>query len=144
EPDALRLFHPMPGVMKKMVNRVANVLPEGVRGKSFLERGSTPLSERYIGNAKMFEENEKEKLLTTYYQNEHYQKITKPFYQNVKRDNPVNQMQYIDIQTWLRGDILLKADKMTMANALELRVPFLDKEVFNVAREIPVHEKIAD
>ncbi|MFP3441794.1 hypothetical protein R0K18_29085, partial [Pantoea sp. SIMBA_133] len=71
--------------MKKMVNRVANVLPEGVRGKSFLERGSTPLSERYIGNAKMFEENEKEKLLTTYYQNEHYQKITKPFYQNVKR-----------------------------------------------------------
>jgi asparagine synthase (glutamine-hydrolysing) len=130
--------------MKKMVNRVANVLPEGVRGKSFLERGSTPLSERYIGNAKMFEENEKEKLLTTYYQNEHYQKITKPFYQNVKRDNPVNQMQYIDIQTWLRGDILLKADKMTMANALELRVPFLDKEVFRVAREIPVNEKIAD
>lgn len=144
EPDALRLFQPMPGVMKKMVNRVANVLPEGMRGKSFLERGSTPLSERYIGNAKMFEESEKEKLLTTYYQNEHYQKITKPFYQNVKRDNPVNQMQYIDIQTWLRGDILLKADKMTMANALELRVPFLDKEVFRVAREIPVHEKIAD
>ncbi|MCA0989738.1 asparagine synthase (glutamine-hydrolyzing) [Pseudalkalibacillus hwajinpoensis] len=144
EPDSLRLFQPMPGVMKKMVNRVANVMPEGVRGKSFLERGSTPLSERYIGNAKMFEENEKKKLLTTYYENEHYQKITKPFYQNVKRDNPVNQMQYIDIQTWLRGDILLKADKMTMANALELRVPFLDKEVFKVAREIPVHEKIAD
>ncbi len=144
EPDALRLFKPVPLLMKKMVNRVAGVFPEGMKGKSFLERGSTPLSERYIGNAKMYEEIEKRKLLTTYYENEYYQKITKPYYQNVKHENPVNQMQYIDIQTWLRGDILLKADKMTMANALELRVPFLDKEVFRVAREIPVHEKIAD
>ncbi|TKD72103.1 asparagine synthase (glutamine-hydrolyzing) [Pseudalkalibacillus hwajinpoensis] len=144
EPSSLRLFKPMPTIMKRMVNQVASVLPEGMRGKSFLERGSTPLSERYIGNAKMFEEEEKEKLLTTYFENEHYQKITKPFYQNVKRENPVNQMQYVDIQTWLRGDILLKADKMTMANALELRVPFLDKEVFRVAREIPIDEKIAD
>ena len=92
----------------------------------------------------MYEESEKRQLLKTYYENEYYQKITKPYFQNVKRENPVNQMQYIDIQTWLRGDILLKADKMTMANALELRVPFLDKEVFRIAREIPVHEKIAD
>ena len=144
EPNSLRYFNPMPIIMKRMVNQVASVLPQGIRGKSFLERGSTPLSERYIGNAKMFEEKEKEQLLTTYFENENYQKITKPFYQNVKRENPVNQMQYVDIQTWLRGDILLKADKMTMANALELRVPFLDKEVFRVAREIPIHEKIND
>lgn len=144
EPDALRMFQPMPNSLKRMINRVATVLPEGMRGKSFLDRGSTPLSERYIGNAKMFEENEKEKLLKTYHPKEHYQKITKPFYNNVSSDHPVNQMQYIDIQTWLRGDILLKADKMTMANALELRVPFLDKEVFKVASEIPVNEKIAD
>ncbi|MDP4550565.1 asparagine synthase (glutamine-hydrolyzing) [Alkalihalobacillus macyae] len=144
EPSSLRYFTPMPTIMKRMVNQVASVLPEGMRGKSFLERGSTPLSERYIGNAKMFEEKEKEQLLTTYFENENYQKITKPFYQNVKREDPVNQMQYVDIQTWLRGDILLKADKMTMANALELRVPFLDKEVFRVAREIPIREKIND
>ncbi|WP_394172982.1 asparagine synthase (glutamine-hydrolyzing) [Guptibacillus hwajinpoensis] len=144
EPSSLRYFNPMPTIMKRVFNQVASVLPEGMRGKSFLERGSTPLSERYIGNAKMFEEKEKEQLLTTYFENENYQKITKPFYQNVKREGPVNQMQYIDIQTWLRGDILLKADKMTMANALELRVPFLDKEVFRVAREIPIREKIND
>lgn len=50
-------------------------------------------------------------------------------------------MQYIDIHTWMRGDILLKADKMTMAHSLELRVPFLDKEVFNVASTIPTHLK---
>ncbi|MCA0987572.1 asparagine synthase (glutamine-hydrolyzing) [Guptibacillus algicola] len=144
EPDALRMFQPVPKGLKQMINRVATVLPEGMKGKSFLERGSTDLSKRYIGNAKMFEEKEKSRLLRTYHPTETYQKITKPFYQTVASDHPVNQMQYIDIQTWLRGDILLKADKMTMANALELRVPFLDKEVFNVAREIPVHEKIAD
>jgi asparagine synthase (glutamine-hydrolysing) len=44
--------------------------------------------------------------------------------------------------TWLRGDILVKADKMTMANSLELRVPFLDPEVFRVASTIPLQEKI--
>ena len=47
------------------------------------------------------------------------------------------RMQYIDIHTWMRGDILLKADRVTMAHSLELRVPFLDKEVFEVASKIP-------
>ncbi|WP_377889981.1 asparagine synthase (glutamine-hydrolyzing) [Alkalihalobacillus sp. R86527] len=144
EPEALRMFEPVPKGLKQMINRVATVLPEGMKGKSFLERGSTALSERYIGNAKMFEEKEKARILKTYNPTETYQKITKPFYHHVASDHPVNQMQYIDIQTWLRGDILLKADKMTMANALELRVPFLDKEVFSVASEIPVNEKIAN
>ena len=46
-------------------------------------------------------------------------------------------MQHIDLFTWLRGDILVKADKMTMANSLELRVPFLDPEVFAVASRLP-------
>ncbi len=53
-------------------------------------------------------------------------------------------MQYVDMHTWMRGDILLKADRMTMAHSLELRVPFLDKEVMNVASQIPVDYKIAN
>jgi asparagine synthase (glutamine-hydrolysing) len=51
-------------------------------------------------------------------------------------------MQHLDLFTWLRGDILVKADKMTMANSLELRAPFLDTEVFRVANQIPLAEKI--
>ena len=51
-------------------------------------------------------------------------------------------MQYIDINFWLIGDILLKADKMSMAHSLEVRVPFLDKVVFNVARTIPTKYKV--
>src|SRR5690606_304012 len=58
--------------------------------------------------------------------------------------DPVDRMQYIDIHTWMRGDILLKADKMTMAHSLELRVPFLDKEVFKVASRIPTSLKTAE
>ncbi|KGX86760.1 asparagine synthase (glutamine-hydrolyzing) [Pontibacillus litoralis] len=144
EPESLKMFESMPGAMKGLLAKVANVMPEGVKGKSFLERGTTPLRNRYIGNAKMFEEAEKKQLLKDYHPNSTYQSITKKLYNQAESYHPVNQMQYIDIHTWMRGDILLKADKMTMANSLELRVPFLDKEVFNVAREIPVDLKIAD
>ncbi|WP_163527884.1 asparagine synthase (glutamine-hydrolyzing) [Halobacillus ihumii] len=144
ESESLKAFDSMPPVVKKALQKVAHMLPEGVRGKSFLERGTTPLKDRYIGNAKMFEEREKENLLKQFSKDSTYQSLTKSLYENVENDHPVHQMQYVDIHTWLRGDILLKADKMTMANSLELRVPFLDKEVFNVARELPVASKIAD
>jgi asparagine synthase (glutamine-hydrolysing) len=144
EPESLRMFDSIPGPAKALLNRVAKVLPEGVRGKSFLERGTTPLKDRYIGNAKMFEKHDLQKLLKSYDDSISYQQLTAPLYENVKNESLVDQMQYIDIHTWLRGDILLKADKMTMAHSLELRVPFLDKEVFRVAREIPEDLKIAN
>ncbi|MBO8156698.1 MAG: asparagine synthase (glutamine-hydrolyzing) [Bacillaceae bacterium] len=144
EPESLKVFQSIPGPAKDLLKRVAHVLPEGVKGKSFLERGTTPLHERYIGNAKMFEEHEKANLLKHYDANVTYQDLTSPLYRQVQGEDPVSQMQYIDIHTWLRGDILLKADKMTMAHSLELRVPFLDKEVFRVAREIPSTDKIAN
>ncbi|MBO0817711.1 MAG: asparagine synthetase B, partial [Actinobacteria bacterium] len=51
-------------------------------------------------------------------------------------------MQLIDINTWLQGDILVKADRMTMAHSLELRVPFLDREVMAVAARLARDEKI--
>ncbi|UOQ95474.1 asparagine synthase (glutamine-hydrolyzing) [Halobacillus shinanisalinarum] len=144
EPESLKAFNSMPPVVKKALQKVAHILPEGMRGKSFLERGTTPLEDRYIGNAKMFEEREKEQLLANFRKDRTYQSLTKSLYENVQEEHPVHQMQYVDIHTWLRGDILLKADKVTMANSLELRVPFLDKEVFNAARELPVASKIAD
>lgn len=144
EPESLKLFNAIPRPIKGLLANVAKALPEGMKGKSFLERGTTPLRERYIGNAKMFEENEKRELLTHYIENNNYQQITDELYDFVKDYPLVNQMQYIDIHTWLRGDILLKADRVTMANSLELRVPFLDKEVFRVASGIPVDLKIAN
>ncbi|MBC6309766.1 asparagine synthase (glutamine-hydrolyzing) [Listeria sp. FSL L7-1582] len=141
EPNSLSMFNKMPGVLKSMLRGVANVMPEGMRGKSFLERGTTPMEERYIGNAKMFTEAEKKILLPKYQAGHDYTKITDPLYAETVGYNPVERMQYIDIHTWMRGDILLKADRMTMANSLEVRVPFLDKEVFRVAKDIPASLK---
>ncbi|MBC2104534.1 asparagine synthase (glutamine-hydrolyzing) [Listeria booriae] len=141
EPNSLSMFNKMPGALKSMLRGVANVMPEGMRGKSFLERGTTPMEERYIGNAKMFTEAEKKILLPKYQSGHDYTKITDPLYAETVGYNPVERMQYIDIHTWMRGDILLKADRMTMANSLEVRVPFLDKEVFRVAKDIPASMK---
>ena len=63
--------------------------------------------------------------------------ITAPFYEKVKDKDDITKMQYLDLHLWMAGDILLKADKMSMANSLELRVPFLDKEVMALAEQIP-------
>ena len=143
EPQSLAMFDKIPLFIKHALKRIAALMPEGVKGKSFLERGCTPLEERYLGNAKMFMEAEKEKLLKHYQSGMDYTAITRPFYADTPEYDDVSRMQYIDIHTWLRGDILLKADKMTMAHSLELRVPFLDKEVFKVASGIPTNLKTA-
>ena len=144
EPFDLRLFETIPQSIKGSINFLAKILPDGVKGKSFIERGCTPLEDRYIGNAKIFKDEEIKKMLRMYWDNVTFKNITLPFYNEAKDYDSVTKMQHIDINTWLRGDILLKADKMTMANSLELRVPFLDKEVFNIASKIPTEMKIAE
>lgn len=144
EPQSLEVFNKIPYVGKCLLRGLAKVLPEGVKGKSFIERGLTPMEERYIGNAKMYSEEEKKQLLKQYNPSIDYRDVTKPLYADTVGYDPVDRMQYIDIHTWMRGDILLKADKMTMAHSLELRVPFLDKEVFKVASRIPTSLKTAE
>lgn len=144
EPQSLEVFNKIPQVGKAFLRLLAKLMPEGMRGKSFIERGLTPLEERYIGNAKMFSELEKSDLLNTYNKGLDFTNITKPLYKESEGYDPVDRMQYIDIHTWMRGDILLKADKMTMAHSLELRVPFLDKAVFEVASKIPTSLKTAN
>ncbi|ARK29521.1 asparagine synthase (glutamine-hydrolyzing) [Halalkalibacter krulwichiae] len=143
EPQSLACFQYVPDLLKTLLNRLAQILPEGVKGKSFLERGTTPLESRYIGNAKMFNEEEKKKLVKKYNPEYTNDLITNPIYQMSVNQHAVNRMQHLDMYTWLRGDILVKADKMTMAHSLELRVPFLDNEVFSLATKIPVERKIA-
>ncbi|MEH6941703.1 asparagine synthase (glutamine-hydrolyzing) [Bacillus sp. JJ722] len=144
EPESLKMFNHIPRPLKSVLKQLSAILPDGVKGKSFIERGVTPLEERYIGNAKMFEEKDKQLLLKNYSSNLEYNKITESIYKQSAGYDPVAKMQHLDMHTWLRGDILLKADRMTMANSLELRVPFLDKEVFNVASKIPMDMKIAN
>ena len=85
----------------------------------------------------MFTMDEKRRLLRDGLPCTRPQTLTKPIYERVQGLDDVTKMQYLDINVWLVGDILLKADRMSMANSLELRVPFLDKEVFAVASRLP-------
>jgi asparagine synthase (glutamine-hydrolysing) len=144
EPLSLSSVSSLPDPVQRGLRKVAQVIPQGVKGKSFLERGTTPIEERYYGNARMFTEAEKRHLLRRYDPGVRYTDVTAPIYAEAAAMglDDVTSMQYIDLYTWLRGDILVKADRMSMAHSLELRVPFLDREVFEVAATVPVDLKL--
>ena len=114
-----------------------------MRGKDLLRRGALPLEERYYGNARIFRDDQLAAVLRGHDPELSHVDVTAPLYADSGSWDPVARMQHVDLFTWLRGDILVKADKMTMANSLELRVPFLDTEVFEVASHLPTDQKIA-
>ena len=137
EPLSLGAVNGLPDGVQKGLRAVSKAIPQGVKGKSFLERGTTPIEERYYGNARMFTEEEKQHLLRRYDPSVRYTDVTAPIYAECTELDDVTKMQYVDLYTWLRGDILVKADRISMAHSLEVRVPFLDREVFDVAAEHP-------
>lgn len=141
EPHDLLPLTRLPRPVRKGLGAMAQKLPK-MKGKNFLIRGSKDLQERFIGNAFMLNEEERERILKNPTGKFHHTQLTKPFYDKVKHLDDVTKMQYIDIHFWLIGDILLKADKMSMAHSLEVRVPFLDRVVFDVARKVPTEYKV--
>ncbi len=146
EPYSLRIFNYLPSGMQRMTGFLANLMPTGMKGKSFLERGCQPIEERFFGNAKIFVDSEKHKLMSQQWVDTGLytpsSSITAPLYDKAMDYDPITKMQYVDIHTWLRGNILMKADKMSMANSLELRVPFVDIEVFKFAASLPTKYKV--
>lgn len=144
EPLSLKMFDYMPAAMRKFAGAVSKGMPVGMKGKSFLERGSQQLQERFYGNAKIFLEAEKGDIMPDRLAGafQPAQGITKPLYEAAAHYDDVTKMQHIDIHTWLRGNILMKADKMSMAHSIELRVPFVDQRVFELASRIPSKYKV--
>lgn len=142
EPTSLKMFNYIPKSIKKGLKFASSLLPEQTKGKSFIQRGCTPLELRYFGNAKIFTEEEKLSILKNKTNYLSPDRITKPLFEESKNLDLATQMQYIDVNTWLKGDILTKADRMSMAHSLEIRVPFLDKEVLKVASNLMSKDKI--
>lgn len=140
---SLKPFSYLPEVVKGKVNKIAKLLPE-IKGKSYLLRGTTKLKDRYIGNAKIFSNEEVKNIIHDYDENNTCSNILSSLYEECDKNNydNVTTMQYIDMNTWLEGDILLKADKMSMAHSLEVRVPFLDKEVLKCAEGLTLSQKV--
>jgi asparagine synthase (glutamine-hydrolysing) len=143
EPISLAAFERMPAGIRRALGRLSTRLPDGMRGKDLLRRGSISLEERYYGNARIFRDDELGFLERRDPDLSHVA-VTAELYRRTRAAgyDDVTAMQYVDLFTWLRGDILVKADKMTMANSLELRVPFLDPEVFRIASTLPVHQRV--
>ncbi len=147
EPGSLRMFQYLPRPMRKSLGNWAKKLPEGMKGRNFLIRGSKDVEDRFFGNAFIFDEELKETLtmdhLASRKDYQHPWEITHPIFKRAEGYDDETKMQFLDIHTWLRGNILMKADKMTMANSLELRVPFIDTKVFEFATTIPTKYKLA-
>ena len=136
EINSLKAYQKLPAGIRKMLADIVRPMPK-FKGRSFLIRGANTVEKRFIGNAFMFDKTEKQMILKTGLKVSEPYEYTKKLYDRVSDYDDITKMQYLDINTWMVGDILLKADRMSMANSLELRVPFLDKEVFSVARTIP-------
>lgn len=138
EPKALRFVEWMPPRVRQKIADLARRLPRHMKGRNYLLRGSKPLEERYIGNAYIFHADERRQLLKREGgSTPRPAELLENVYAETKGLSDSDRMQSLDLLYWLPGDILQKADKMSMAHSLELRVPFLDRDVFQVARRIP-------
>ena len=146
EPRSLQLFEHLPLSLRQGLGKLAHRLPD-IKGRNFLQRGSVPVERRFIGNANIFSDDAKrefirisemeDNIVNSFY-------VTDPDYQSTRHLDDITRMQTVDMHTWLPGDILMKADKMSMLNSLEVRVPFLDVELFSFAATIPSKYRVTN
>ena len=137
-PKEYEKYNKIPFGIRKIIKNLIVHFPN-FKGKHFLIQGGSSINDSYIGQAFIMDNDEANSLLKDEYKSDlKYQDITKDKYNDVKNKDDVIKKMYLDMNFWLPSDILLKADKMTMASSLELRVPFLDKEVFEYSTHIGV------
>ncbi|MCL2415687.1 MAG: asparagine synthase (glutamine-hydrolyzing) [Defluviitaleaceae bacterium] len=141
EPLDLKIVTILPMPIRRFLAKIASKLPKGIKGRNFFIRAGKTIEERFIGNAKIFTDEEREIILANP-DNASTASVTAPYFNKISEYDDITKMQYLDIHLWLCGDILLKADKMSMANSLEVRVPFLDVNVFEIASKIPTQYRV--
>ncbi|MCL2604605.1 MAG: asparagine synthase (glutamine-hydrolyzing) [Defluviitaleaceae bacterium] len=135
----------IPLALRRLIGKWAGKIPFEFKGKRFLQSAGKPPEERYIGNFHTFTDEDRAEILQPeMLHNLRTIDITRPYYDQAREMgyDDITKMQYLDLHLWMVGDILLKADKMSMANSFEIRVPFLDREVFSVAASIPTRYRV--
>ena len=139
EPITLTAYDKLPFAIRRIISKICEKLPQK-HGINYLVRRGKTIEERFIGNANIFSKKERDMILKSEIAKNAVapQVLCSKFYREVADKDDITKMQYLDINMWLMGDILLKADKTSMANSLELRVPFLDKKVMALAQTIPL------
>ncbi len=141
EPLDYARYMKVPQPVRTAAAVVAKTLP-AFHGKRFLVRGRYPIEERFIRNNYVFDYTERDRYLSKKIPSKNPSCYTKPHFDKVKGLDDVTKMQFADLNTWLLYDILQKADKMSMASSLELRVPFLDREMLKLALSIPARHRV--
>jgi asparagine synthase (glutamine-hydrolysing) len=135
-----------PTLRKYVFDPIGRIFLAGRRDGKYSDWLSTPLERRYLGNGSYFTEKMKQRLFTEDFQRnldyEELSHIIEGHYQAVRSRNPIQRMLYLDTKTWLPEDLLIKADKMTMAAAIELRVPFIDFRLLEFATSLPAAMKV--
>ena len=139
---AMQKFKKLPRALRRAAAAAAKPLPY-FKGKNFLLKCAEKPEDSFLGQALVFPEKEAAALVKPAYRGgEKPHSLAAKFYARVKGQDEVTKKQYLDMNMWLPGDILLKADKMCMAHSLELRVPFLDKKVMAFAETVPTRYRI--
>ncbi len=138
EPHALRAVTVLPPAGRTALRRLSTWLPADRPGRNFLERATTPLERRFLGNVPVFTDEEVRALLADPAGDlRTAEEVVAPFYRGTEHLDDVARMQTVSCQTWLPSSILAKADKMAMAHGLEVRVPYLDRDVLAIAQRLP-------
>lgn len=140
--DMYKLYDKIPYFIRKSLATIFKFLPE-IKGRNFIVREGEDIDECYVGVDKVFDIKEIKKILKDN-SNINIKNIITPYLDENKCQSKIEKMQLIDINLWLVKDILLKSDKMAMANSIEVRCPFVDKEVFNLASRLPNELKISN
>ncbi len=133
----------LPGFLKSAASGIGKLLPKGTPGKNTLMRDVTPIESRFVGNAFVFTEEQKKAFYKKFDPNVHFTDRTRAIYDRVQDMDVLTKMQYCDLNTWLKSDILVKGDRLSMGNSLEVRVPYLDKEVFEAAKVLTSSDKLS-
>ncbi|MCQ2433075.1 MAG: asparagine synthase (glutamine-hydrolyzing) [Clostridia bacterium] len=132
----------VPGFIRRGLASLVKPLP-AFKGRSFLLRASGRPEDYFMGEALVFSPSEAPDYLAPDCRNgKSAADIVAEVYRSVADKDELTKKQFLDMHLWLPGDILLKADKMSMAHSLELRVPFLDKHIMEQAERIPAEYKV--
>ena len=135
--------HKVPRPVRKVLGTVAKHCPN-FKGKNFLVRGAMEPYQRFMRANYVFQSAERQKFLTRPIASKVPEEYSKRYFDEVSNLDEPTQLQYVDMHTWMIYDILLKADRMSMANSLELRVPFLDKKMLELSTRIPSRYRAAN
>ena len=142
ETPLMRKFKRIPAPLRRAAAAVSRRLPY-FKGHDFIIKGSGRPEDYFIGQALVWQEKDAARVLREKYRSGPTpHDVTAPVYDRAQGLSELEKKQYLDLNLWLPGDILLKADKMSMAHSLELRVPYLDREIMAQAQTLPASYKI--